>query len=434
MPNLIDSPPRPQALFLGFDEDDPELRACQALVANSRVVTEEHETDGIRESEWDILVANGATSIEVPSHMHVLALGVADIGMILRVPSSGYSRVRYTGFQPSSEMTVNLEDVPVDLARLVNQELVPFLQSKPQRPFLEFASLAHRLSNQDSMAGRILVADADGHAIAGHFLRGIPGQGMCLAIPMLSEKPSLWLAAAMEAWRHLTPHRFVDLPLWLSEPDWQTPEERQVSADLAALQVETSDAEAAFASRRQLLDARLLQATTTAESGLRRLLTATGESLVEEVMSSLKILGFTVVDADAGATPGAPKMEDLRLTDPDDPDWTNITEVKGYGRSGGKTSDLLALGRYAAVFRQRTGNDPQSRWYVVNQMYETAPPARPMLLRGAEEDLAELAQAGGLAIDTRHLFRMVVDVKSGKREASDVRLALRRATGRFMLS
>lgn len=123
-------------------------------------------------------------------------------------------------------------------------------------------------------------------------------------------------------------------------------------------------------------------------------------------------------------------MEDLRVSDPCHPEWSNITEVKGYS-GGGRTSDLQAISRFAGVFQSRNGRPPGSRWYVVNQFREHDPEVRQELLSGADEDVAEFAKDGGLAIDTRQLFRMVSDIIDEKLTADDARRLLRESVGRL---
>ena len=100
-------------------------------------------------------------------------------------------------------------------------------------------------------------------------------------------------------------------------------------------------------------------------------------------IEALRQLKFGVEDVDEDLTPGTAKVEDLRLTDPDDPAWTNITEVRGY-TGGAKLSDLQRIGRFAGLFLRRTGEFPKSRWYLVNQFLRADPDTRQRPLVGVE--------------------------------------------------
>ena len=123
-------------------------------------------------------------------------------------------------------------------------------------------------------------------------------------------------------------------------------------------------------------------------------------------------------------------MEDLRLSDPDEPAWTNITEVKGL-TGGAKLSDLQRFGRYAGLFLRRTGEFPKSRWYLVNQFLGADPDTRPPPLVGAEDDVQVFAEDGGLVIDTRELFQLVRAVEQGRIDQAAARRLLRSSTGVF---
>jgi hypothetical protein len=179
------------------------------------------------------------------------------------------------------------------------------------------------------------------------------------------------------------------------------------------------------------LRADLVSAKRAAELGARRLLNAQGDQLVEAVAEALRSLGFSVVDVDA-TLDGARRVEDLRVSEPADPGWTNITEVKGYS-GGARSSDLQRLSNYAELYRTRTERLPDTRWYVVNHALTDPPAGRTEVLAGADDHVDLFAEVGGLVIDTRILFSLVRDVELGLREAETVRQHMRQGTGRLIL-
>ena len=140
----------------------------------------------------------------------------------------------------------------------------------------------------------------------------------------------------------------------------------------------------------------------------------------------------TSTNEETGAT-GQPKVEDLRLSDPDEPGRTNITEVRGY-KGGAKVSDLQRLARFAALYLRRTGALPTTRWYVVNQFLGTDPDTRRRPLAGSEDDLSVFAEDGGLVIDTRDLFHLARGVDDGGMSTAAARALLRRSAGVLQMS
>lgn len=445
MPEIVGEPKRPQAFFIGFEADDADYRAMATLVARAeRLDSTDELMLRYRLAEWDIVVSRGAGGKEYrgslqdfPAWMHVLALDAHETGW-LEVSGNAPVAFDFAGRQPSQQVHIHDVGVPDALRRMVKTELVPSLAELNSRPYLRPRSFrgtqTERLTGGRTPVGTPLVTDADGNAIAGHYARRDNGQagGYCMVLPFLPSAPERWLLAAMKWWRDLTPHRFTDLPSWQEEERWQTTEELDARAIIASLSAERVRMEADLRRREEEAQGALVSASAAADAGRRRLLTEQGDPLVAAVAEAFVQLGFEVVDADAETAPGAPRMEDLRLHDPTDPGWTNITEVKGYS-GGGKTSDLQAMARFAMVFLQRTGRLPSSRWYVVNQFRTQDPNGRAALLSGADEDLLVFAGDGGLAIDTRDLFELVRRVDSGVLEREAARVLLRGASGRFAL-
>ncbi|MSZ76798.1 MAG: hypothetical protein F2667_06785 [Actinobacteria bacterium] len=453
---IVDAPPHPQAIFVGWDETDARLPAMTAQVADHLILPDVDLLAEERLQDWDILVIRDGHPISIreatAAHLHVLAFNAVGTGFVTRrTPDALPRRIQltYDGEVKSPTMTHHSpKSWSPQLAQAIATDLEPWLRAQPIKPSLRSTAYQGSLGTQPGFRVEHLIADADAtpwmldaddHIIAGQFFNakvgGARGEGEWWCLPHDSEQPHLWLTAAIAAWRVSTPDRFVDLPNWYDDPEWETTAERAARSALSSLAADRARALEEFAIQEDRLTTTLREATAAAADGHRRLLTSQGPELVAAVIEALTALGYEVTDADARLQAGDRKLEDLNLSDPDAPSWLNITEIKGYGNRSGKTSDLIPLtGRYSTAYRARTGHAPNSRWYIINQKFETAPSSRPTIFAGAADDIAEFALENGLAIDTRDLFKLVTDVEAGTRTAADVRKLLKSQTGVLQLT
>jgi hypothetical protein len=400
------------------------------LVPTSRRATAE-EIDGLRILEWDVLVTLGEL-VAVPAFMHVLAFEAYTVGGADYDDS--YSSLSYAGEQPSEELHV-ADDLTPQLRRLVMTDLVPALNEMAHRPFLRrmgrygFQS-AVDLCRQENE--QIFVSDPDGNLIAGAFARRDfqYAGGYCWALPFRSRRPQEWFALALRDWHEKTPSRVPTEPEWQTRPEWSSAAQRAASQALVTFETQRVEAERRLNEIEAELRSAVTLASASAASGIQRLLTAQDEPLVDAVADALEALGFGVTPMDPTRAPGQPKMEDLRAANPDDPSWTNITEVKGYS-GGARVGDFLKIARHATHFLREETSLPASRWYVVNQFLEEDPDSRRLVLAGSEQDLAIFAEDGGLVVDTRELFRLVRMVEADQLTAAQARTSLCGASGRY---
>jgi hypothetical protein len=416
--------PHPRVLFQGFEADDAHYQAMSRLVPTARLMPEPGLA-ALRAAEWDIVVTKAAELRAAP-HMHVLALGCTQLGAISirAVPTIS---VDYRGTQPSEIMEVP-ESLPDRLRRLITSELIPYLQGLSARPYLTFRYIAPQMKNNGELGTLPFVLDADKNIIAGAFERY--RNRWCWALPYVPEHRELWFAAALEDWHEKTP-ALVPLKLgWTSRQAWMTQDELAIQADLEALSLERARIAEKLNTRELELRSAKSAACSAADSGLRLLLTAQAEPLVKATIKALEELEFGVEDMDEELPPNSQRIEDLRLSDPDEPNWTNITEVRGY-TGGAKVSDLQRIGRFAGLYLRENGAFPTSRWYLVNQFLDADPDTRQPPLLGAEDDVQVFAEDGGLVIDTRDLFQLVRAVEDGRMSRADARRLLRSSTGVF---
>lgn len=430
----VDAPTHPQMFISGFEIEECESMA--RLVQHSAVVdelTEQSLRTSHRLEEWDVAVTRTGP-VYLPSHMLVLSFGGPVAGIMVGAESRRTTTLSYEGSAVSRQLHV-ARDLPDKLRRLVSR-LSEELRGLETRPYLMFqqssGSYIHRTgaTARDFPQATPWICDADQQIIAGSF--GRPGKSTAWLLPIHADHPELWLDAALEAWHDLSPARVPQQPGWRQRAQWLTAAEREAASTKRSIQ-ETMDAAVTdFRRRVAEADSAIVAATATADAGTRRLLTAQGNELVEAVIDVIRSLGFDVVDVDAHLAAGSLKTEDLRITDPHDPSWTNICEVKGY-TGGGKSSDLVRFERYARHYRAEYGDDPITRWYVVNQFLNNDPDSRAPLLSGADADVEVFAELGGLAIDTRDLFALARQVEGGELVPAEARRRLRTSNGRFVL-
>ncbi|WP_350279299.1 hypothetical protein [Kribbella sp. HUAS MG21] len=273
------------------------------------------------------------------------------------------------------------------------------------------------------------LVDSAGRVLAARLQRGdTPDDGELWCLPAdAANAVEEWVAAAIRHWRAAGQEAFADADAWTEDPSWTTHIEDRSTSEyrtrLDAIEVQraelTAELEGLLAARE---DAR-----RQADSNERRLLTAQGPELVEEVSAALGRLGFEVIDADTlPQHSNGRKQEDLRITDEA---WTCLVEIKGYAKGNAKTGDLLQLGKAVTVFVLHEQREPDAQWYVVNQSFQMPPADRPEPFAGAREEVEIFAGNNGLVIDTRALFTLDKDVQAGVLTPLDARRMLREARG-----
>lgn len=410
---MINPLQHPQTLFVGFDADDPRLLRMQHLVGTFRVQDEclMHE---LRPGDWDLLVVESQPiGWRVPPHLQVLAFATPDYGH----SADADWLMLHTGRQHSRTLRLG-EELTEDVRKLLTSEALPWLEAQEKIPYLQeqsrwgAAPTPRDLPWDEKVSCQGFVTDADSNVVVGAFRRDL--NSWCWAIPYRSTTPELWLAAALQEWRKTDATRFPDVSPWRAREPWITSDEITVMSELEALESERKRALSEFATREQALIAAVQDAHLVAEHGPRRLLTAQSDELVDAVKVAFERLGFDVTDVDEVRTAnGMVRVEDLHLTDPDNPDLRILAEVKGY-TGGAKARDLIQISQHVVRYVQREGVAPDRTWYVVNQFLNKDPDLRQPPLVGATEDVDAFADEGGLVIDTRELFRLAEMTSAGR--------------------
>ena len=244
-----------------------------------------------------------------------------------------------------------------------------------------------------------------------------------------------WVDAAVSDWGRHDPERFpsnTSSTEWWRDQNWETECERVARSRLHELEAAHETVVAAHLQRQTQITAEIEAAAVVADGGERRLLTAQGDDLVEAVIDALTKIGLLVTNRDDGVT-DSDRLQDLHVADPDLPDRVVIAEVRGYGKSGGKATDLNAkIRRFRERYIKSTGEEPHASWYIANQTIHLDPSARPMLLQGAQPDIDTFAEnADGLVIDTVQLFRVLRRIERGEVDLPEFRARMMAARGRW---
>jgi hypothetical protein len=225
--------------------------------------------------------------------------------------------------------------------------------------------------------------------------------------PSVTKNRAAWVEVIVTQWAQSDKRAFPGYGDWTNSQEWMVPQEMQILSRIQAL--EQKKREFVIDADKQIgeLTMELALARTTADSGRRRLITAQGPELVDEVARALQDIGFNVVDVDQLVGGKRSKREDLRLEylPKGGEQWNAIVEVRGYARSGGTTADLGRLARFAELYRKETGEAPDKRIYIVNGELELLPSQRQEPLASATEDLQIFSESDGVLIWSIDLFR-----------------------------
>ena len=435
---LLGQAPRPRVMIVG--RVPPQVEQVVRKLAPTVGTVEINELAAVRWQQWDAAVtafapfssASSTTGHNIPADLWVLAF----------VP------------EPTDE------PLPVEIVRRRRESAawnlgVSAVHRVRCDEFYEpdrFTSLAHSLIATVRQRERYwtfhcdaaaqlqpLLEDADHKSLAAWYFRngdGKTGTSISVVVPADVAQPDRWVTEMFRWWARAKPEAFGAIRDWEAQDQWWTREETAAHQALAEHDAHRAAVVRDLGELEDQLQADLQSAQTAARAGSRRLLTGTGDSdLVPIVIDALRSLGFVVEDIDARRKEaGEPdRLHDLEVTDPDEPGWVALAEVKGY-EGGAKSSDLMAIGRHVERFVLEHQRTPSARWYVVNQFRAAVAEGRPPPLYSNPGDVEVFAQAGGAVIDTRTLFRLVVTHEGADSATlSAVRAALRERTGMWPL-
>lgn len=422
---IIGSKPCPRVLVWGI-EADSELGVFISKVAPTfKFVASNIDLKLIRLAEWDAVILHGDPPTNPSLHGNIKAIQFGGPSITGYFSTNPYSWNNVGAIVGSVATEFSIPDgVPDGVHELILKSLLPLLQSE----------LAHYIIKQDNVNGfqfavqdviEPFIVDADGHPLAGRVL--LPGREWWW-LPDETSNKEMWIAAAFSEWSKTDPDKFPPDPIWVERPQWQTKAEREAISSLTSLREERARVLADLDKRELELVQQYEGMRREADQRERRLLTAQGNDLVQEVQAALEEIGFKVQDVDVEQAPKGTLLEDLRIEDAEASDWIALAEVRGY-TGGAKVSDLQRIGRFVEHYIRAEKKGPSARWYIVNHNLKMDPSARPPVLGGGAEDVAIFEDAGGLIIDTRVLFTIREQVRTGAVERAAARQSIRDAKG-----
>lgn len=414
---VYNAQPRPRVLFEALPPDVAQELA--ALVPTAHIVKESEE---VHETEYDLLVtcANNAGRRSV--HMHVLSFGSMYLDGILDDALMGYitpdrknrtlASEAHIPASVDTEVRVLLEGTVVahippgeklTWNRLGTGKFTTLLELGKER--YPYALLWSRSLREDSASSLVLPAETTEHRA--------------------------WLVWFLQHLKKIDPETFPGDPDWTLAPTWSTAATLRMHEELTQLHAERSQLLAELKLKERAAASKLEDARTADKVGYQRLLTADGDELESAVHDVLTEFGFTVQNMDGHHDQVTKaKLEDLRVSDSEDPDWAGLVEIKGYTK-GAKTNDVnQILGRPMRAYILETGKEPSTVWHIVNPERTVDPSTRKDAITN-DLDLEGLTDAGGALIETRQLFLALRDVQSGKVDAASIRLSLKNARTRW---
>ena len=414
---IIGRRPHPRLLLIGIPDD-----VVDTFRSKYRTVETADAPSEVEQVEVDAIIATHSW-MDVDPGVRLIIFASRPVQLILvTAGNTSYWLSLAPAVSRGREFTIpaGLPPTVTDLARRV---IVPALQSEAGNP-------AIIPSGHPGM--RPIVMSSRGEPLACMTSRtGDPGTN-CWILPAAAEKDALGVfEVAAEVWRGEELHRFP-LPVadWSVLPRWQTPTELRIIGEREALQAERDSALAAFASQEDALLSLAASAKQDADSGVRIILTAQGETLVHGVATLFERLGFHVRRMDDEWQVGA-RREDLRVTTADDSDWETIVEVRGYS-GGSQLNDLARLhGRFRTQYLRDKKRLPSATWYIANEFISTDPSTRPAILQSNDAELNAYAEDDVLAIGTVTLFDLAMDVEAEAISPVDARVLLISSRGRF---
>lgn len=240
-----------------------------------------------------------------------------------------------------------------------------------------------------------------------------------------------WVKLIISDWAKIDPDSFPGFSDWIHSSEWITQEEKVLLSQIENLENKKQETISSIDKKIVTLSQELDVLTQKVNSSLRRLITAQGDELVEEVLSVFQEFGFTVQNIDQTLSSDSSKREDLRIQAPEHEGWEAIVEVRGYSRSAGKTSDLSRLARFASFYQFEKNKFPDKRIYVINGQIDLLPSQRQNPLSSSLEDIEVFAEQNGVVISTLDLFHFAsnLDMYSN----IDIRLSIIESKGYWKL-
>jgi hypothetical protein len=432
---LLNEQPRPRIIVDTYGEDVAEVLAVLDQWPGTVHTTQMHDVNW---EEWDVLItdrqvaaapAARPASRRVPDRVPVFVILQEFSGAGTTIDAPEETRGEYLRWAWSKGAHLSQpEGLRPEFSALIQSSLLPDLLNRDLRDGLGHWGVEHIDHRAlGTISVQPLVKASNGVMVAGTYTC-TPNGVTNWVVPADTDFVA-WLRLAFAQWTQELPERFPAAPVWEYGADWATAAEvgpvNAIAAADALLEQAQRDHREAVTEARGLLEA----ARGAADSGLRRLLTDDGNSLVAATIDALTILGFNVTDMDELHSAGQ-RHEDLQVSDTDG--WTAIVEVTGSQRGVPQQKWHKLMSHLSAYLRRPDSNRTAVPWLVVNQERNQDPNARSGLWQESFHE--EVADDLGLGIEGPGLFVLARRIQEGDLTPETARQTLRNQRGVFTLA
>lgn len=468
---IVNEQPRPRVLVTGFQQEDAEAVASVAAEVAPTVSIELY-LPSVDLSEYDCVITAGEYlrvdtdthpreeeyrgrytdpptwwrwRQEFPPHVSIFRIldGSRNVDAIADMrPSEGEGEsvghaVVFLETHVPGRYVRYAQGLPDEIAELVKRHLAPAAQGRKDHITVSARSLEQRAEDEPATTTepnpfelRPLLYGPSDEILAATYMRSAEASVWLLPLDLIGDLRS-WLVAALREWHQIYPKRFPAVADWTRAASWATPTEADLMRKLRDADEALDRARAEHEATVAALDEALSVGRTDGDAYERALVTATGTPLEVAVSRALTELGFVVQNMD-DVWPMDARREDFRITDPDEPGWLAIGEAKGFSK-GVSEAGLMNLMKYTTMYANEEQQTPRRQWYLANQFLREDPTTRPLALNGRDDVVAAFAGAGGLLIDTRDLFVVLMDARQHPERHSETRASMRAMTGRFAM-
>lgn len=297
---IIGSKPRPRVLVWGIEPSSELGIFINEIAPTVRFVGHVTDMKFVRQAEWDAVILSGdppagsAAMGPGPSfedNLMVIQFGGSNIAGYLTHNPIGWVRIGSAVGSVATEFVV-ADDASPRIRKLVFSTLLPWLQAQTANDVIIQTNTG---TGKTIDLIKPFIMDADRRPLAGSIELG--GREWWW-LPRETPNKDMWIATALSEWSKSDPTKFPAEPIWVDRPQWQTKNERDALLTLDLLRQERDRVIADLLQREQELTRKYDDSRREADRRERRLLTAQGSELVEEVHAALEEIGFKVQEMD----------------------------------------------------------------------------------------------------------------------------------------
>ena len=419
MSRIYGANPRPRILVEGLEEDLSQ--SFDNRFPTVKVVQHRNDVD---QSEYDVLVTRKSAE-DSDRNIYPVVFGrpLPNSFVVDRVQDGNTQFViSWVGTTRGHELHVPAT-IPQPLQRFIQTRVIPIVQEQDENYVLGVTV------GEPTGIITPFITTARGEILAGRFWRS--SHVDCWVFPSeIVQHAAECVAVAVDYWRGQDVNRFPRPEEdWETEARWLTLPEAAATKELQDLVERRDRVLEELNAQEEALTSKLAEARAHAAATDRLLLTAQREPLVRAVQRCLEEFGFSVRNMD-DEWPESDKREDLRVSLSIEPDWTNLTEVRGYAK-GAEVNDFLRLGRFRKRYAQDEGHFPSSAWYVPNEFVRQDPATRGEAMRTNNKEVESFGEDDGLVVGTVSLFDLLMDLRGGLITQQEIQKLLMGNRGRL---